>query len=389
LDALRLQPMPALLTSLASVVGPRRVRLQRRDFLKSAVVGVATGGLGAPAIAQSRSEIRWRLACGFETSQGATSSGVELFANQVAALTDGSFAIEPLTGSAAQRDRQAFDAVAGGSLEMAHAASSDCFAKDPTFAIASSIPFGLNARQRLAWLLQGGGNEAFNAFYAKHNVYGLPMGNGGATPGGWYRRRVKSLDALAGLKVGARGLAGQVMARLGVAPQELAPADAYAALESGAIDGFECDGSYDDERLPFAKVAPNFYAPALTDGGAGLHLFINLDKWNNLPNAYRSAIANAAVYANSWMQARTDATTPATLKGLVARGARLRSFPRDVLAATERAAMQLYADISAQNADFKTMIELMMAFRNDAFLWWQVAEYSDDSLPPRPPGTSL
>ena len=61
--------------------------------------------------------------------------------------------------------------------------------KDPTFAIAASVPFGLNARQQHAWLYQGGGNEAFNEFFKKYNVYGLPLGNTGTQMGGWFVRR--------------------------------------------------------------------------------------------------------------------------------------------------------------------------------------------------------
>jgi TRAP-type mannitol/chloroaromatic compound transport system substrate-binding protein len=42
--------------------------------------------------------------------------------------------------------------------------------------------------------------------------------------------------------------------------------------------------------------------------------------------------------------------------------------------------MELYAEISAQNANFKKLIEMMMASRDDQYLWWQAAEYTFDSF---------
>ena len=80
------------------------------------------------------------------------------------------------------------------------------------------------------------------------------------------------------------------------------------------------------------------------------------------------------------MQARYDAQNPAALKRLVANNAQLRPFSYDVMEACLKATNELWAEISAKNADFKKMIEMMIAFRNDQYLWWQVAEYTYDSF---------
>ncbi len=44
-----------------------------------------------------------------------------------------------------------------------------------------------------------------------------------------------------------------------------------------------------------------------------------------------------------------------------------------------KAANEVYADISANNADFKKIYDNMVAFRSDEYLWWQVAEFTYDS----------
>jgi TRAP-type mannitol/chloroaromatic compound transport system substrate-binding protein len=126
-------------------------------------------------------------------------------------------------------------------------------------------------------------------------------------------------------------------------------------------------------------VAQFYYYPGWWEGGPMLHNFINLERWGSLPPAYRSILRTASAMANEWMQARYDAGNPAALKRLVAGGAQLRPFPQAVMDASLRAALDLYAEVSRTNAEFKKVYEAMLAFRNDQYLYWQVAELSYDS----------
>jgi TRAP-type mannitol/chloroaromatic compound transport system substrate-binding protein len=242
------------------------------------------------------------------------------------------------------------------------------------------LPFGLNARQQNAWLYEGGGNEAFNEFYKSYGVYGLPLGNTGAQMGGWFRKEINTVKDLVGLKFRIAGLAGQVMRKVGVVPQQLAAGDIYPSLEKGTIDAAEWIGPYDDEKLGFYKVAPYYYYPGWWEGGPSLHGFINLEKWHALPKTYQAVVVNAANYANTWMQARYDASNPAALKRLISKGAKLRPFSFEIMEACYKASNELYAEISAKNANFKKMYDAMRSFRDDEYLWWQVAEYSFDNF---------
>jgi TRAP-type mannitol/chloroaromatic compound transport system substrate-binding protein len=242
------------------------------------------------------------------------------------------------------------------------------------------VPFGLNTRQQNAWMYQNGGIEAFNDFFKKYNVYALPAGNTGTQMGGWFRKEIKTPADLSGLKFRIGGIAGQVLQKLGVIPQQLAGGDIYPALEKGTIDGAEWVGPYDDEKLGFNKVAPFYYYPGWWEGGPTVHNMINLAKWNELPKSYQAAIFNASVYANTWMTARYDVQNPGALRRLVAGGAQLRPYPQPVMEACLKATNELWAEISAKNADFKKLIDTMQAFRNDEYLWWQVAEYTYDTF---------
>ncbi len=354
--------------------------MKRRQFLKAAGVGVAAAAIAKPAVAQSMPEVKWRLASSFPKSLDTIYLAAEVMAKQVAEMTDNKFQIQVFAAGEIVPGLQALDATSNGTVEMSHTVSYYYVGKDPTFAIAASVPFGLNARQQNAWMLQNGGMEAFNDFYKKFGVYGLPCGNTGTQMGGWFRKEIKTVADLSGLKFRIGGIAGQVLQKLGVVPQQLAGGDIYPALEKGTIDAAEWVGPYDDEKLGFAKVAPNYYYPGWWEGGPMVHAYVNLGKWNELPKSYQTVLFNASIFANTWMQARYDVQNPAALKRLVGGGVKLRPFSNEIMEACLKATNELWSEISAKNEDFKKLIGLMQSFRNDEYLWWQVAEYTYDTF---------
>jgi TRAP-type mannitol/chloroaromatic compound transport system substrate-binding protein len=175
------------------------------------------------------------------------------------------------------------------------------------------------------------------------------------------------------------GFAGKVLQKLGAVPQQIAGGDIYPALEKGTIDAAEWVGPYDDEKLGFNKVAKYYYYPGWWEGGPALHNFVNIEKWNSLPAAYKSLIKTASSLANETMQARYDAYNPPALKKLIAGGAELRPFSPAVMDACLKAANEVYAETTKDNADFKKVYDHMVAFRGDQYLWWQVAEGTYDN----------
>jgi TRAP-type mannitol/chloroaromatic compound transport system substrate-binding protein len=354
--------------------------MKRRQFLKTAAVGATAGSIASPAIAQSSPEVKWRLTSSFPKSLDTIYGGAETISRAVAEMTDNRFQIQVFAAGEIVPGLQALDAVSNGTVEACHTVSYYYVGKDPTFAVASSVPFGLNARQQNAWLWQGGGNELYNKFYEKFSVYGLPAGNTGAQMGGWFRKEIKSVADMQGLKMRIGGIAGQVLQKVGVVPQQIAGGDIYPALEKGTIDGAEWVGPYDDEKLGFNKVAPFYYYPGFWEGGPAVHAMFNLAKWNELPKAYKNILTAACHQANTVMQAKYDMVNVPALKRLVGAGAQLRPFPADVMEASFKASNELYAELSARNADFKTAIDAMRAVRGDAYLWWQIAEYSFDTF---------
>ena len=358
--------------------------MDRRSFIKKA--GVAGAGaaastvLAAPAIAQENPKITWRLTSSFPKALDTIFGAASDVAERVKASTNGNFEIQVFTAGEIVPGLQANDAVAAGTVEMSHTANYYYWGKDPTYALATAVPFGLNARLQNAWFYQGGGNDLLNEFFATQGLYGLPTGNTGAQMGGWFRKEINTLDDLKGLKMRIGGFAGKVIEKLGVVPQQIPGGDIYPALERGTIDAAEWVGPYDDQKLGFNKVAPFYYYPGWWEGGAALQFFINSAKWESLPKAYKAALESAAHFANTDMLAKYDARNPGALRSLIAGGAQLKPFPQDVLEAAYAAATEVYDEISATNADFKGVYDHIKAFRNEGYLWMQVAEYSYDSF---------
>jgi TRAP-type mannitol/chloroaromatic compound transport system substrate-binding protein len=354
--------------------------MKRRQFLTAATVGAAATTLAKPAIAQSMPEINWRCTSSFPRSLDTIFGASDVFAKAVSEATDGKFKIQVFPAGEIVPGLQVADAVTNGTVEMGHTASYYYVGKDPTYAMGTAIPFGLNARQQNAWWMHGGGDQLMNEFYATQKIHALIGGNTGCQMGGWFRKEIKTPADINGLKMRIGGFAGRVFQKLGGVPQQIAGGDIYPALEKGTIDGAEWVGPYDDEKLGFNKVAPFYYYPGWWEGGAMLHFFINQDKWNSLPKAYQSLLTSAAHLADNDMQAKYDARNPAALKRLAGGGAQLRPFSPDILEACFKAAQELYAETSAANPNFKKVHDNLMAFRGDQYLWWQVAEYTYDTF---------
>jgi TRAP-type mannitol/chloroaromatic compound transport system substrate-binding protein len=355
--------------------------MKRRDFIK--VTGLAAAGaatIAAPAIAQSMPELKWRMTASWPKSLDTLYGGAEMMAKLVGEATDNKFQIQTFAAGEIVPGLQVLDAVQNGTVEMGHTASYYYFGKDPTFAFGTSLPFGPNSRINQAWYINGGGKQVLDEFYKNYNVISMIAGNTGCQMGGWFRKEIKTVADLNGLKFRIGGFAGAVLQKLGVVPQQLAGGDIYPALEKGTIDAAEWVGPYDDEKLGFNKIAPHYYYPGWWEGGPMTFAIVNLDKWNALPKNYQSILTQAGQTASNWVMAKYDQVNPPALKKLLAGGTKLHAFSPEIMQASFKSAMELYAEISAKNANFKKVYASLTDFANDSYQWWQVAELGFDSF---------
>jgi TRAP-type mannitol/chloroaromatic compound transport system substrate-binding protein len=353
--------------------------MKRRSFLKQAAAGLAAGTVAAPAIAQSQPTITWRLAASWPKSLDTLFGGAEYVAKRVGELTDGKFQIRAFAAGEIVPALQVLDAVKAGTVELGHTAMYYYFGKEPAFGLGTSTCFGPNARQNYAWWLFGGGKEAMAPVFKEYSCIGLVAGNTGCQMGGWFRKEIKSVADLKGLKFRIGGMAGLIMQKIGVVPQLIGGPDIYPALEKGTIDAAEWVGPYDDEKLGFNKVAQYYYYPGFWEGGSMLHVLVNEEKWNSLPKQYQAALEAACGEAHGWMLAKYDDANPKALRRLVGGGTKLRPFPRSVMEAAEKASYEVYAELSAKSAHWKRIYPDWKKYRDEQFLWFRVAESTYDN----------
>jgi len=354
--------------------------MERRSFVQRAgIAGVIAAGV-APAVVHAQAALRWRIASSFPRSLDTIFGGADTFAKKVGDMTGGKFQISVHAGGELMPPFGVVDGVQNGTVEAAHTVPYYFFGKDPTFAIGAAIPFGLNSRQMSAWMYEGNGLKLMREFYAGYNIVNLPCGNTGAQMGGWFRKEPKSLADLKGLKFRIGGFAGRVIERMGGVPQNIPGGEIYQALEKGTIDAAEWVGPYDDEKLGFNKVAPNYVYPGWWEGGPQVDLYINKKAWDALTPEYKAIVEAAASHAHVDMQAKYDARNPAALKRLVAAGTKLTRFPKDVMDAAYRESNALYSELSASNPRWKKVYEDYASFRRDQNLWFRFTEAAFDDF---------
>ena len=373
--------------------------MKRREFLGWAAkgaVGAAALGLTAcqaPAAAPAGTpkegeiatevekdsalpEVEWQMATSWPPSLDTIYGGAQVFAERVAAMTNGKFRITPRAAGELAPGLEVLNVVQEGAVPVGHTASYYYVGKSPVTAFGTALPFGLTARQNNAWFYEGGGLETLQEFYKdRFGVIQFPAGNTGVQMGGWFNKEIKSVADMQGLKMRIPGLGAKVMDRLGVLVQVLPGGEIFQALQTGAIDAAEWVGPYDDQKLSFHKAAKFYYYPGWWEPGPSLEVQINLDEWNKLPEIYQEVVRTAAHQANAIMLARYDAKNPVALQQLRDEGdITLLPFPDDVMKASEEAAFELYDEFSKADPDFASIFKDWLAFRDSIQEWHGLAE---------------
>ena len=356
--------------------------MKRRDFLTKATAGavgagaVAACGTDGPSTAAAQSEggvisgprVQWRVVSSFPPSLDILHGGADRVAQRVSDLTEGQFTMRVFAAGELVPGLQVMDAVEAGTAQAGLTAGYYYIGKNPALAFDATVPFGLNARQQIAWLLHGGGLELLRGVYGEFGIINFPVGNTGAQMGGWFRRPINSRADLNGLRMRIPGIGGEIMTRLGASVQVLAGGDIYPALERGAIDATEWVGPYDDEKLGFYQVAPYYYMPGWWEPGASMSLQVSRAAYDELPATYQTILEEVCREVMQDMLARYDAENPLALQRLVNQhGVRLSRFPDDMLEAAWRESNAYLEEQAAASADFRQVYDSFKSFRDAAF----------------------
>lgn len=336
----------------------------RRDLL--------TGRLAAARPAQASfvtgPDVEWRLASSFPPSADLLHGAAIRVSERVAAMTDGHFAIRAYAAGEIVPPLQVMDAVMQGTVQCGLSPGYFYVGKHPALAFDTAIPFGLNTRQQVSWLLHGGGLDLINSVYADFGVRSLLTIASPAQMGGWFREPVDSLADLAGLRFRIPGVGGEIMARLGVTVQVLAGSEIYPALERGAIDATDWVGPYDDEKLGLHQIAKHYYYPGWWEPGVTMGLLVNQEAFDRLPVGYQHVLETACRETAADRLAIYDAEEPKALSRLVnEHGVQLHTYSDDILDAAWRESNAYLEEQAQADATFRRVFESWSAFRASAF----------------------
>jgi len=326
--------------------------MDRRKFLKTAGIGaVASTAFTTNLYARSRKTLK--ICLSWPKTLPIMGEGIYFFAKRVKELSDGSLNIRIYGANELVPALGVFDACSRGLIDGFHSGPYYWKGKNPAFSLFSSFPFGMIADEMNAWFDFGGGMDSWRELYARYNLIPFKGGNTGNQMGGWFKKPIKSLKDLKGLKMRIPGLGGEVMAKLGVKPVNIPGGELYTSLDRGVIDATEWVGPALDIKMGFYKVAKYYYS-GWHEPGTTLELTFNKRKFNRLPKEHQEIIASASNEMNARMLSQFQYENGVALQEIMSGkyGVHLGKFPDDVNEAAKKAIKEILEENAAKNKDF-------------------------------------
>jgi TRAP-type mannitol/chloroaromatic compound transport system substrate-binding protein len=350
--------------------------VKRRSLLKAAVLG-GSAVLAAPAI--SKGLMEWRMVTSWPKGLPGLGAGAERLAANITAMSGGRLAIKVYAAGELVPALECFGAVANGTAQLGHDASYYHTGKSEGAPFFTAFPFGFTTAEMDAWVRFGNGQKLWDELYEPFGIRAFHAGSTGTQMFGWFRKEIRSLADLRGLKFRAPGNQGRVLAKLGVTPVTLPAGEIFPALQSGAIDGAEWIGPYNDLALGFYQVCRYYYAPGYHEPGGSLQLMINEAAWRTLTPELQAIVRAAAGTATRDMLAEYNARSGPALRTLVKdHGVVVRHLPEDILMAcgekSNEVLNEIYAADTSPDRIVRRIIEDFLEFRREIIPWTRIGE---------------
>ncbi len=317
----------------------------------------------------------WKMVTTWPPNFPIFQEGAQLFAENIALMSQDRLKITVFAEKELIPALQVFDAVSAGTIQMGHGSAYYWAGKIPAAQFMSAVPFGMTAKGVNAWLYEGGGLELWRKIYQPFNLVPFPAGNSGVQMGGWFNKRINTVQDLQGLKMRIPGLGGKVLAKAGGSPILLAGGEVYSALERGVIDATEWVGPFHDERLGLHQIARYYYYPGWHEPGTVLELIINKSAWESLPKDLQRIVEISAQALNQWMYTKFEVQNMQTLQKLKQQSQiEILPFPDEVLQELHRLTQETLAETAAQDPIFKEIYEAFRAFQAQNASWDAIAD---------------
>ncbi|MEQ8395197.1 TRAP transporter substrate-binding protein [Thalassobaculum sp.] len=335
---------------------------------------VAAGVLAAVTIAGAASDVdakrvRWKMHSAFGGKLIVLGEGAHFAADTITAMSGGDVTLKFFEPGALVPGTSYYDPVSSGALDAAFGTPGYNVNKNNAYAFFSAVPFGPGSGEYLAWMGYGGGKELAHDMYSKDNIQYVQCGIIAPESSGWYRKEIKSLDDLKGLKMRFFGLGAKVMEKFGVSTQLLAGGDIYPALELGSIDATEFSMPAIDKELGFFQVAKHNYFPGWHQQSTLDELLIHKPAYDALDDTQKAVIKGACDATTMFMFSRGEAVQFDAMKFHQEKGVTIHRWSDDMLAKFEAAWQEVVAEEIKTNEDAKKIWASLSAFRKDYAIW--------------------
>ena len=297
------------------------------------------------------------------------------FAKALKDMTSGLMEVKVYSAGELVGAMESFDATATGAADMYHGAEYYWQGKSKGFSFFTSVPMGMTAAEIMGWIDHGGGQKLWDNLSANFNIKPFQAGNTGHQTGGWFKKKINTLDDFKGLKMRMPGLGGEVIRRLGGAAVQLSGGEIYQALQSGSIDATEWVGPWNDYAFGFYREAPYYYAPGFHEPGASLAVGINLDIWNNLSDSEQSIIKYACKSANDSSlgeYTHENAKALETLK--INHGIYPRYFTDEIMKEIGKISNDVVFELGNSDSQTATIYESYIKARNSYNKWTEMSD---------------
>ena len=247
--------------------------------------------------------------------------------------------------------------------------------KDYKLVFFMTVPFGMTTTEQYAWYYYGGGRELSQKVYAPHGLISYPGGSVGISMGGWFKKEIKTIDDLKGIKIRISGQGGDVMSRLGVNALSTPPGELYMAMETGVLDAVEWIAPAFDMAMGFHKVAPYYYTGWSKPSGEGQYL-INQKKFDTLPEDLKRILENAiALTARELLDESNDANAKMWAK--IQHDypqIKVNQFPKEVLQALKNAAREVEEEQALKDPLYREILDSQRAYIKQIRPWTMMGE---------------
>lgn len=225
------------------------------------------------------------------------------FADSVRAASGGRLNIEVIDTGEVAPAMGLFEAVQEGKLDCGHSWPGYWKRISEGFVAFGSVPFGLDFEGYNVWYYSRGGKELMDQLYGRYGLIPFFCGNPGQELGLNSNKPAKSMDDFKGMIVRTPGWYQDIMTKLGATVMPIPGAEVYQALLNGVVEAAEFSTPAVNYPLGFHDITEYVIQPGVHQPSFQLDLFINGEKWDELPEYLKAIVSICAKETQLWTNA--------------------------------------------------------------------------------------